>query len=548
MGRPHSDTFTSGSEESSNWPGTSSDPVCNRLPRFGVPSLRKSKQDRSDEGKTVELTSKIRMGGRLGSSPKGSDLSPRSAGFGLVLMLCAQFMVMLDASIVTVATPGIQRDLGFSAAGVQAVITAYNTVFGGALILSGRIGDLLGRRTVFICGMVGFAATSLLCALAPNNVFLVAGRALQGLSAAMIAPTALSLLTTLVPEGPQRVRAMSRFGVATVLGFISGLVLSGVLVQLWGWRGVFFATVPVGLLVAGLAPRFISPVPRQGHRIDLVGATLITVAAALIVAAPTQAVTAGWTSQRFLLLVIGGIGLLAVFVGYELRHPEPLVRLGLFRSHRLRAANVVSLFSGMSSGAAYLLVTMYLQEVLGYSPVKAGFIVAPVGILNLLLGTVLGKWITRLGIRFSLTAAAVASGAFIALVGSQVSADPRLLVFAVVLLPMGMAFMCTTVTSTLAATTGVENHEQGLAAGVRQTSFQLGIAIGVAVLVPLASSRAHSSMSASPSDYPHALADGIQVALFVLAAFGALAGIVAFRGLRPAERPPMTVTARPAGD
>jgi EmrB/QacA subfamily drug resistance transporter len=447
----------------------------------------------------------------------------RGPGFGLVLMLCAQFMVMLDASIVTVAIPSIQDDLGFSPTDVQAVITAYNTAFGGALILCGRIGDLFGRRRVFVIGMVAFAATSLLCGLSQDAVVLVVGRVLQGFSAALIAPTALALITTSTPEGPARAKAMSRFGMATVLGFISGLVFSGLLVEAWGWQGVFFVTVPVGLLVAVLAPRFIVDAPRQPRRIDVVGAVLITLGVALLVAAPGQSVASGFGSTNFLLPLALGVVLLAAFVWHQTRHPEPLVRLGLFRSPVIRSANLVSIASGISSGAAYLLATMFLQEVLGYSPIKAGLIVAPVGILNILFGFVLGRLITRLGLRVSVTAATVGSGLLIGLVGAQVSASANVWLFAIALLPMGMAFMATTVTSTLAATTGVANHEQGLAAGVRQTSFQLGIAVGVATLIPIASASGTT---------PGELAGGIHTAMLVLAAIVVAAGVLAWIGLR----------------
>ncbi|NVI86896.1 MFS transporter [Actinomadura sp. BRA 177] len=443
-------------------------------------------------------------------------------GFGLVLFLCAQFMVMLDASIVTVAIPSIQHDLGFSSTGVQMVITAYNTAFGGALILCGRIGDLLGRRRVFVIGMIAFAATSLLCGLSESALMLVGGRVLQGFSAALIAPNALALLTSSTPEGPARAKAMSKFGMATVLGFISGLVFSGLLVRAWGWQSVFYVTVPVGLLVALLAPRFIREAPRRPHKIDVVGAVLITLGVALIVAAPAQSVASGFASASFLAPLAAGAALLVAFLWLETRHPEPLVRLALFRSPVIRSANLVSVASGFCSGAAYLLTTMFLQEVRGYSPLEAGLIVAPVGVLNIALGFVLGKWITRLGIRVSITAATLGSGLLIALVGSQVSDTANIWVFAVVLLPMGMAFMATTVTSTLAATTGVADHEQGLAAGVRQTSFQLGIAVGVAVLIPIASGHA-----ASPGD----LAEGIRTALLVLAAIVGVAGVVTYFGM-----------------
>ncbi|MEV0096745.1 MFS transporter [Streptomyces sp. NPDC050738] len=456
------------------------------------------------------------------------------AGIGLALMLGAQFMVMLDASIVTVAVPDIQRRLGFSQAGVQSVVTAYNVAFGGALILCGRIGDLLGRRRVFAIGMVGFAATSLMCGLAQNAMTLIAGRALQGLSAALIAPTALALLTTSVPEGPERVKAMSRFGIATVLGFVGGLVLSGILVRTWGWQSVFFVTVPVGLLVALLTPKYMVRAARQPHRIDVVGAVLITAGVSLIVAAPAQGVASGWSSAAFLLPLSAGAALLTGFLRYETRHPEPLVRLELFRSRPLRAANLVSVFSGASSGAAYLLATMFLQQVLDYSPLKAGFIVAPVGILNIAFGLVIGRLIHRIGLRGSITAATVLSGLFISLMASQVSAAPHIALFAMALLPMGMAFMATTITSTLAATSGVAPHEQGLAAGVRQTSFQLGVALGVAVLVPLASSRAHGTGPGRAAG----LADGIQSALHLLGALVVAAGLFAFHGFRPAGKKP----------
>lgn len=466
---------------------------------------------------------------RASAPPAAEGTAPRRAAVALALMLCAQFMVMLDASIVTVAIPDIQRELGFSQAGVQSVITAYNVAFGGALILCGRIGDLFGRRRVFVIGMVGFASTSLMCGLAQNALMLVVGRALQGFSAALIAPTALALLTTSVPEGPQRVKAMSRFGLATVLGFVSGLVLSGLLVREWGWQAVFYATVPVGFAVAMLAPRFVARPARQPHRIDVVGAVLITLGASLIVAAPAQGVSRGWGSPLFLVPLAAGLALLSVFAWYETRYPEPLVRLGLFRSRTLRAANVVSVFSGVSSGSTYLLVTMYLQQVLHYSPLKAGLIVAPVGILNVVFGLFIGRLITRMGLRASITAATVLSGLLIALVASQVSATSHVLPFALVLLPMGMAFMATTITSTLAATSGVENHEQGLAAGVRQTSFQLGIAVGVAVLVPIASSR----VNGTGPGHTVGLANGIQLALDILGALVVAAGLIAFRGFRP---------------
>jgi len=393
--------------------------------------------------------------------------------------------------------------------------------------------------------MLGFAATSLRCAVSQTAVMLITFRALQGLSAAVIAPTALALLVTSAPEGPARVKAMSKFGIATVLGFISGLVFSGLLVKAWGWQGVFYATVPFGVLVAVLTPRFIraaAPLPRK---VDIVGALLITVSVALIVTAPAQGATSGWSSGRFVIPLVTGVVLLAAFLWYETRVQEPLIRLGLFRSPVLRSANAASLVSGIMTGSTYLLVTIYLQDVLGFSPLKAGLIVAPVGALNIAYGFVIGRLITRLGLRLSVTIATVGAGLLIGLTASQVAVGENLLVFAIVLLPMGMAFMSTTVTSTLAATTGVANHEQGLAAGVRQTSFQFGIAVGVAALLPLAASLA-SSRAASVG-HAAALTDGIQIALFALSGAAVVIGVAIYFGMRQASKPRAAVSAVAGG-
>ncbi|WP_165974301.1 MFS transporter [Nonomuraea deserti] len=466
-----------------------------------------------------------------------------------MIILSAQFLIMLDASIVTVALPDIQHELGFSASGVQAVVTAYNVAFGGALILGGRVGDLFGRRRFFVLGMAGFALSSLLCSLSVDATMLVACRVLHGLAAAVIAPTALALLADTFPEGAARARAMSRFGIATVLGFVGGLVLSGLLVESLGWQSVFYVTVPVGALVAVLIPRLIAPAPvaaRPG-RLDVLGAVLITTGVALVVVAPTQGSAQGWTSPQCVVPLVAGLIVLVLFVFAERRHPDPLVRPGLFRSGMLRAANVVTLASGLLSGSAYLLVTLYLQEVMGRTPVQAGLIVAPIGLVNVVFGMVLGRLIPRVGLAASLTGATVCAGLLVALVASQVTVTRSLVLFALVLFPMGMSILATTVSSTLAATAGVSPREQGLAAGVRQTSFQLGIALGVAVLLSLASSRT-SVMEGKGVAHGQALAAGYQAAMYVLAVLVIVAGVVTFAEVRnhkraiTARRVPATIT------
>ncbi len=452
---------------------------------------------------------------------------------GLVLILSAQFMIMLDASIVTVALPDIQRELSFSPSGVQAVVTAYNTAFGGGLILGGRVGDLFGRRRVFAIGMAGFAMSSLLCALAANAPMLVVCRVVQGFSAAAIAPTALALLTTSFAEGPARARALSRFGIATVLGFVGGLVLSGLLVDSLGWRSVFAVAVPIGVVMAVLAPRLLPAATPRRRRLDVLGGVLITLGVALIVIAPAQGGAAGWTSPRCVLSFAAGLAALAIFLVVEHRHPEPLVRLGLFRSSTLRMANLVSLASGMMSGAGYLLVTLYLQEAGGRTPVQAGLIVAPIGVVNLALGAVFGRLITRIGLRRSIAGATMAAGLFLAVVASQMTAGRDPLLFGLVLLPFGMAMLATTISSTLAATWGVAGDEQGLAGGVRQTSFQLGIALGVAVLLSVAAARTTALEAGDPgAGHAHALAAGYRLSLYALAGLVVAVAVIAFCGTR----------------
>ncbi|RFU39715.1 MFS transporter [Actinomadura logoneensis] len=465
--------------------------------------------------------------------------APPGRTWGLLLILSAQFTIMLDGSIVTVALPSVQRELGFSPPGVQVVMTAYSTALGGALILGGRIGDLWGRRRVLTAGMAGFAAASLGCGLARDAAVLVAGRLVQGFCAALIAPTALALLATSFPEGAARARAMSRFGIATVLGFVGGLVLSGPLVEAFGWRGVFFATVPVGAVMAGVTPRVVPAAERTRRRLDVAGAVLVTAGVGALVAAPALGAASGWGSPRCAGAVAVAAALLVAFAVVEVRRPEPLVRFGLFRSGTLRAANLVSFASGMMSGGAYLLVTLYLQEVEGTGPVRAGLVVAPVGLVNLALGPVLGRTVVRVGLRAAVGGSAVAAGSLLALVASRMTPGRDVLVFGAVLLPFGAAMLATTVASTLAATSGVADHEQGLAGGVRQTSFQLGVAIGVAVLVSFAAWRAAAlEPGAVPGpQHPAALAGGYRDALYLLAGLVIMAGTAACAMARGAGPP-----------
>lgn len=455
-------------------------------------------------------------------------------GFGLVLILAAQFMIVLDGSIVTVALPSIQRSLGFSAVGVESVITAYNAAFASALILLGRLADLVGKRRVFIVGMIAFAVSSLLCGVSNGPALLIVARILQGFSAAAIAPSALALLTARFPEGPTRNRAMSMFGIATVLGFVGGLVFSGLLVAAAGWRAVFWVTVPVGLLTAVLTRWWIAPVPRQRRRIDVLGAVLITAAMGSLVAAPAAGASDGWTSAPFLALLAAGIALLAAFAVAETRHPEPLIPPGFLRNRVVRTANVVSLAAGAMPGAGYVLLTLYMQQVLHFSPLRAGLVIVPTGLLSMVIGLFAGKMVTRFGLRRTAAAAPAVGGALIAVVASQMVPGQNGIVLALLIMPMGVAFLYTTVSSTIGTVTGVRKEEQGLAGGLRQTTFQLGPALGVAVLVSLAAAwTQHLRASAVAGGGPAALADGYRIGLLVLAVAVVAVAVFAWIGMRP---------------
>ncbi|MFI5908110.1 MFS transporter [Dactylosporangium sp. NPDC051541] len=435
----------------------------------------------------------------------------------LLLIVCAQFLIILDSSIVTVALPDIQRSLHFGPVGVQGVVTAYNVAFAGVLILGGRVGDRAGRRRAFQLGLAAFAVTSLLCGLAVTPAMLIAARALQGLAAAVIAPTGLALLATAFPEGPARNRAMSTFGVATVLGFVGGLVLSGPLTAWLGWPSVFYAAVPIGSVAAVLVPRYITPVPGRRGRVDVLGAVLVTAAVAVVVVAPGQGATHGWTSARFLLTLAAGLLLLAAFALAENRAAEPLVRLDFFRARTVRAANAVTLVGGAMNGAGYLLLTLYLQGVLHYTPTQAGLAVAPTGVANVLLGRFAGRLVTRFGVRATMTAATGLGALSIAALALALRPHRSYWLLAAPIVLMGMCLLMTTVSATIGAVAGVRDTDQGLAGGVRQTSLQLGIALGVAVFASIATGRS----------FP--------VALFALAAFALTGAVIAWTGFRPAR-------------
>jgi EmrB/QacA subfamily drug resistance transporter len=431
---------------------------------------------------------------------------PSTAAIRLALLLVGNFVVVLDFTIVNVALPSIAHDLGAVTSAVQWVVTGYGVAFAGLLILGGRAGDLLGRRRMFITGLTIFALASLAAGLARDLPLLVAARVIQGAGAAVIAPTALALITTSFPEGPARTRAIGLYGSIASIGFVSGQVLGGVLVDLVSWRAVFLVNVPFGLLAAALAPRVITPAsPVSAHapacdvapapaagraagrgRLDARGAALVTGAVALVVFGVSQGNALGWSSPLVLGAVAAAIATGACFVAAEARHPAPLVRPRTLLRPGLRNGAALAFLLGVWNGGELLLLSLYMQQALHLSPLATGAALAPQGMAGFSMGILGPKLVARLGARRLATlAGAIAAAGFLGLTGLPGGGySPLLLV--VILVGFGSAG--TAFGSLVIATRELGDADQGLAGGVVNTSRQIGAAVGAALLPAVAES------------------------------------------------------------
>ncbi len=417
-------------------------------------------------------------------------------GAALALMLAASFMVILDFGVVNIALASIERDLHAGAATAQWVITAYAITFGGFLVLGGRLGDLFGRRHMFAVGLVLFSIASLAGGLSTTVVVLIAARAFQGLGAAVIAPTALSLITTTFPEGPARTRALSFYGATAAIGFVAGLVLGGLLVQFLDWRAVLWVNVPVGLVAAACAPLLLTEPPRPAGalRLDLSGAVLVTAGIAAVVYGVSRGPVSGWSAPSTAAGFLAAAALLLGFVVVERRHPSPLVRIGILRLASLRTANVIMVLLGAWTAGELLVMPLYLQLVLHYSPLATGLAILPQGIVGFV--AVIGglELSRRVGLGRLLVLSVASAGLGLAMLG--VFAGTRsypLLAVAFAFTGLGNA-ICAFVT-TVAATQGVADTEQGLASGLVNMSRQLGAAVGVAVVAAIVGSGASSGQA-----------------------------------------------------
>jgi EmrB/QacA subfamily drug resistance transporter len=459
--------------------------------------------------------------------------SARMRWFALALLCATQFMVVLDVAIVNVALPSIQLDLGFSQGNLQWVVSAYALVFGGFMLLGGRLADIIGRRRVFMAGLVIFSVGSLLCGLASSDEFLIAARALQGLGAATITPSALSILTTMFAEGRERNIALGVWGAVGGFGAAAGVLLGGILTDLLSWEWIFFVNVPVGVVGLALAPvLLVESREAHGQSHDVPGAVLVTSALTLLVLAITQGQQWGWGSAATIGVFIAAVALLTVFILWERRQREPLVPFSIFRVQTLAAANVAGLILGTALFSMFLMLTLYMQQVLGYSALETGFGYLAVAGTAVVWANVAAAAVNRVGVKPALIV-----GMSLLTVGlllfTQVSVGGS---YWVDLLPgflvLGVAIPFAFVPITIAALAGTKAQEAGLASGLINTSQQIGGAVGIAVLSTIAVSTTENKV-AGGTRLPAALTDGFVNAFWAGAAIafvGVLVSIFLVRG------------------
>jgi EmrB/QacA subfamily drug resistance transporter len=463
-----------------------------------------------------------------------SQMTDRNRWLALVVVCLGDLMIVLDVTIVGVALPSIREDLGFSQSSLAWVANAYLLTFGGFLLLAGRLGDLLGHRRLFLLGIVLFTAASLACGLATSQGVLVGARAVQGLGAAVVSAVALSLIVTLFTEPAERAKAMGVFGFVAAGGGTIGVLLGGILTDALNWHWIFLVNVPIGLAVILLA-RLVLPGGRaqaSSRRVDLAGALTVTASLVLAVYAIVNGNDVGWTSARTITLLAAAGVLGGCFLAIEATVSSPLVPLGLFRNHNLTTANVIGVLWAAAMFAWFFLSALYLQLVLGYSPLEVGLAFLPANLIMAVFSLGLSaRLVVRFGIRTPLaTGLLLAAGGLALFARAPVDG-----VFALDVLPSmillglgaGMAFNPVL----LAAMSDVEPREAGLASGVVNTSFMMGGALGLAVLASLAASRTDTLLAAG-ADQLDALAGGYHAAFVAGAIFAAVAAVLSAGLLR----------------
>jgi EmrB/QacA subfamily drug resistance transporter len=467
---------------------------------------------------------------------KETTLTPNTTqrkGLALALLALAQFVVVLDASIVNVALPSIGRDLHFATDDLSWVVNAYTLTFGGFLLLGGRMADLLGRRRLFVVGLVLFAAASLAGGLAQTSGWLIAARAVQGLGAALLSPAALAILTTTFTEGAERNKALGVWGAVAGSGGAAGVLLGGMLTQWAGWEWVLFVNVPIGIAAAFGAMHILGESRNTGPRhFDVAGAVSVTAGLSLLVYALVNANNEGWGSAQTLLLGAVAIVLIGSFVAIERRTRAPLVPFpGIFRLRTISGVNITALFLAMALFSMFFFVSLYMQNVLGYDALKAGLSYLPLAGGIIVSAGMASSLVTRFGFKpllivgLLLTAGGLLWFSRVSPTGDYLGdiLGPSLLAA----VGLGLAF----VPMTVAAVAGVLPAEAGLASGLINTSQQVGGALGLAILATIANGRTDDVLRAAAGNPQAARADalteGFQSAFTVGAGFAIVGAILA---------------------
>src|SRR5437762_11420691 len=455
----------------------------------------------------------------------------RKRWLALAVIVAAQFMVVLDVAIVNVALPSIKTDLHFNQENLQWVITAYSILFGGALLLGGRLADLLGRRRLFVVGLVIFTVSSLLDGLAWSEGSLIAFRSLQGLGAALLSPAALSILTTTFREWRQRNLALGIWGAASGSGGAAGVLLGGALTSALSWSWIFFINIPVGIAVVALSPFLLkeSRAELQHRNFDFAGAASITGGLMLLVYAMTRATQHGWATGTTVALLATSAALIGSFFIIEARSKAPLLPLRIFRLRTLTASNVSGLLMGGAIFSQFFLLTLYMQQVLHYSALKTGVAYIGLTLTIIVFSGVAQALVTRIGVRRVLPAGlALSTVALVLFARLPVNGHYWSDLFPAFIIS-GLGLALAFVPMSIGALTGVQPSEAGVASGLINTTQQIGGAIGVAVATTVATTftarfvDAHAGTSAFSGS---ALTHGFQIAFYVLAALAALGAVL----------------------
>ncbi len=455
----------------------------------------------------------------------------------LVIACLAQFMVVLDATIVNVALPSIQRGLHFSTSSLPWVINAYTLIFGGFLLLGGRAADLIGRKRLFAAGIALFSLASLLNGLAQSPTMLIIGRGLQGLGGAMLSPAALSILTTTFTKTEERTRALGVWSAIAAGGGAVGLLLGGVLTDLASWPWIFIVNVPVGVAALAATLRFVpeSRAELEHRTFDLRGALTVTTGLVLLVYGIIKAQAWSWGSARTIGLMAAGIAVLALFVALERRSKAPLVRLSIFRVRTLAVADVVLLLVASGMFGMFFFASLYVQDILGYSPLRAGLAFLPVTAGIVIGAGIAQQLIRRVGVR-NLAVGGIALAAAGLAVLTQLPVHGSYLgnLFSG-LFPMSIGMGLTFVPITLLGTGGVSDNDAGLASGLFNTAQQVGGSLGLAILSTLAASQTSSLLHGQVSGPAVAAAQvsGYHVAFAAAAGMLAIGGVILAVALRP---------------